>query len=517
MSKQSKEIVLTHDMLHTAASGESVTMQPLHMVMEKNLTTTQAARMLQLYHDHNEQIVEVNRTFENALLPDVGVQLMRQFTLKSPAFAQGVPPSLFSGPEPPRELRIPVGFGEFISLPFGQFLMPGMDDGQAIFTMTKTRNGFAPMVGFRVKRRFKELAESIIDGVESGLQNDSIFCGKAFQIEVTDDDGDSLQIPEISFLDHTELPKIQLVFNRWIERKVNTGVLGRIRRWGTLKASNGKSKYGVLLNGEPGTGKTEVMRQAIFTAAAEGHIAILVKKAEDAVAVLTRFAPQFARTGKLVVVAFEDIDRISRERDKLAQALTLALDGADNKSLNLMVVVTTNHMEQVVGVLRRSGRFDMAMTLPLPDQEAIARLLRLYSNDRLDADIDLAPYLRELVGVIPADISSIIDDAKISGIVRTGEVTDVITEEDLEYAVACFRDRRRDELELTKGEEPKELAQARVFGEALGRTLSERVSEMAFPIEVVAHQGNGLARRGAYGLPIDDEDEFDGEIDDLPW
>jgi len=230
------------------------------------------------------------------------------------------------------------------------------------------------------------------------------------------------------------------------------------------------------------------------------------------VEVLRRFAPQFAQSGKLVVVGFEDIDRIAAERNDLAQALTLAMDGVDNKDLNIMVVVTTNHMENVVGVLKRSGRFDRAMTIPLPDTAAIAELLQVYSGGCIDPSVDLTPYMRELVGVIPADIASIMDDAKISGIVREGKPTTVITEEDIEYAVACYMDRVEDEQALERKQEPQEIQQARVFGEALGQAISKNAQSLSFPIvieDVERLAGAVMNGHGQHVLSEDDEAQFE--------
>ncbi|HEU4807622.1 MAG TPA: AAA family ATPase [Homoserinimonas sp.] len=140
-------------------------------------------------------------------------------------------------------------------------------------------------------------------------------------------------------------------------------------------------KRGVLLYGPPGTGKTLTVRH-------------LLSRTENVTAVLLtgssiRFiteAAELARAMQPAIVVLEDVDLVAHERgmhggpQPLLFAVLDALDGLDGDS-DVAFILTTNRVDLLEPALAaRPGRVDLAVEIPLPDQDARRRMFALYAT-----------------------------------------------------------------------------------------------------------------------------------------
>ena len=147
-------------------------------------------------------------------------------------------------------------------------------------------------------------------------------------------------------------------------------------------------KRGVLLHGPPGTGKT--LSVMYLLGAMAGRTTILLTGRglgliEQALAIGRELAP--------ATFVFEDIDLVATERT-MANAsggilfeLLNQMEGLAEDE-DLLFLLTTNRPDVVEPALAaRPGRIDLALEIPLPDDECRRRLLRLYGTG---IDIDEA-------------------------------------------------------------------------------------------------------------------------------
>jgi hypothetical protein len=147
-----------------------------------------------------------------------------------------------------------------------------------------------------------------------------------------------------------------------------------------LTAAGQHLKRGVLLYGPPGTGKTLTVRH-------------LLSRTENVTAVLLtgssiRFiteAAELARAMQPAIVVLEDVDLVAHERgmhggpQPLLFAVLDALDGLDGDS-DVAFILTTNRADLLEPALAaRPGRVDLAVEIPLPDQDARRRMFALYA------------------------------------------------------------------------------------------------------------------------------------------
>jgi ATPase family associated with various cellular activities (AAA) len=149
-----------------------------------------------------------------------------------------------------------------------------------------------------------------------------------------------------------------------------------------LKRAGRHLKRGILLHGPPGTGKTLSVNYllgvtpdrttVLLTGAGLGLI-------EEAVTIARDLLP--------ATVVLEDVDLIATERTMayaghgLLFELLNQMEGLADDA-DLLFLLTTNRPDLIEPALvARPGRIDLALELPLPDEAARRRLIRLYARD----------------------------------------------------------------------------------------------------------------------------------------
>ena len=149
-----------------------------------------------------------------------------------------------------------------------------------------------------------------------------------------------------------------------------------------LRAAGRHLKRGVLLHGPPGTGKTLSVMYLLHampgrtTILLTGHGLSLI---EQALAIGRDLAP--------ATFVFEDIDLVAAERTMpfsnggvLFELLNQMEGLAEDE--DLLFLLSTNRPDLIEPALAaRPGRIDLALEIPLPDDDGRRRLLGLYARD----------------------------------------------------------------------------------------------------------------------------------------
>lgn len=205
----------------------------------------------------------------------------------------------------------------------------------------------------------------------------------------------------------------------------------------------GKLPKGVLLVGPPGTGKTLLARAVageagvpFFHAAGSEFDEILVGQGARRVRDLFEKAKQKTPC----VIFIDEIDSIGGKRSNSMfhpyanQTVNQLLSEMDGFSQNEGVIVmgATNRANDLDKALVRPGRFDVQVTVPVPDYKGRKELFEHYLGKvRATRDIDIDTLCRTTVGFSGADIENLVNQGALKS--ATDNV-DHVTQESLEFA-----------------------------------------------------------------------------------
>ena len=188
-----------------------------------------------------------------------------------------------------------------------------------------------------------------------------------------------------------------------------------------------KIPRGILLDGNPGTGKT-LMAKAV---AGEADVPFISVSGSEFIEVYvgvgaSRVRKLFdkARENAPCVIFIDEIDAIGRQRgaginsgnDEREQTLNQILTNMDgfNAADGIIVIGATNRADILDSALLRPGRFDRKVTVPLPDnvgRKAIANVH--FRNKNIDQDVNLDEVADLTEGFSGADIANIANEAAI--------------------------------------------------------------------------------------------------------
>lgn len=192
---------------------------------------------------------------------------------------------------------------------------------------------------------------------------------------------------------------------------------------------------GILLIGPPGTGKTSIARalaaevDAVFiTAAGSEFVEMYVGVGASRIRELFAKARKALKDNKAkhVIIFIDEIDAIgcrdnspyhSTEDNKTIDQLLTEMDGFA-KETRITVIAATNRLELVDKALRRPGRFDYIIEIPLPDEKTRREILEFYLHDpkfgrSTSGPIDIDMLAHKTYGFSGAELESIIKQATI--------------------------------------------------------------------------------------------------------
>jgi cell division protease FtsH len=275
-------------------------------------------------------------------------------------------------------------------------------------------------------------------------------------------------------------------------------------------AAGARGPRGVLMAGPPGTGKTLLARAV----AGEAHVPFFSVSGSSFVemfvgvgAARVRDLFEQARTRAPAIVFIDEIDALGARRggdsipsnteyDQTLNQLLAEMDGFDAAS-GVVVLAATNRPDALDPALRRPGRFDREVLVPLPNRAERRAILDCHARGKqLDQGVDLGAVAAATAGFSGADLANLVNEAAVNA-VRAGGTT--LNASDFTAArdrvVLGTRDRG---VSLTADE----LATVAVH--EAGHALVASLSASADPVSRVTILGAGHALGLTELLPTDD-------------
>ena len=206
-----------------------------------------------------------------------------------------------------------------------------------------------------------------------------------------------------------------------------------------------KIPRGVLLCGQPGTGKT-LIAKAI---AGEANVPFISMSGSEFIEMFaglgaSRVRKLFEKAKKIApcIIFIDEIDAIGSRRNTSGGAesennqtlnqLLVEMDGFDTEE-TIIVLAATNRPEMLDKALLRPGRFDRRITIGLPDMRGREAILKIHAKDKQFAnDVNLKSIAEDTAGFTGADLANILNEAAIIATINEHEA---ITNKDIEDAV----------------------------------------------------------------------------------
>lgn len=184
---------------------------------------------------------------------------------------------------------------------------------------------------------------------------------------------------------------------------------------------------GVLMVGQPGTGKTYLSRAV----AGEAGVPFYSISGSDFVEMFvgvgaSRVRDLFAEAKKNApcIIFIDEIDAVGRkrgagqtgghdEREQTLNQLLVEMDGFETNE-GIIVMAATNRVDILDPALTRPGRFDRNVTIGLPDAAAREEILLVHTrNKKLEPDVNLKSVAKTTAGFTPADLENLCNEAAL--------------------------------------------------------------------------------------------------------
>ena len=295
--------------------------------------------------------------------------------------------------------------GSRTKVPFGKISLEELgEDSEININYDKDRHLL--LVKGQCQFKYQSLIDDIVERTKELLATESIYKNQALEIT-------NLSEPKIMTL--AGIDKQFMVLSKKTEFELQP-LRSRILYPEKCIAKGIPLKYGCLLEGKYGTGKTLLAFKLAKDAVNNGWSFVYLKD-PSLLAETLRMCKVVDRSGHGVIVFVEDIDQVTRgNRDSAMQDILNTLDGGDTKDMNVITLFTTNHIELIEPTFLRGKRIGSVITMDCLDAETAERFIRETFSEAegysVDDDLsDVCNYIAK-AQIAPAFMAEIVESTK---------------------------------------------------------------------------------------------------------
>ncbi len=277
-----------------------------------------------------------------------------------------------------------------------------------------------------------------------------------------------------------------------------------------FKALGARVPRGILLSGEPGTGKTLLARAV----AGEANVPFFATSGSDFSGIIVGLGVakikeifELAKRNAPCILFIDEIDAIGQSRSKHSfndndreqtlNQLLIEMDGFANDT-GIIVIAATNRPDMLDAALLRPGRFDRQIYIDLPNLEGRRDILELHAKKfKIGDKVSMMDVARGTTGFSGADLENLLNESALHA-VRAGHK--VVEQSDIEEArdkilMGPVKNRkiRQEDIKLT------------AYHEAGHAFVGMHYSDITDPIHKATIIPRGRALGMVQHLPVDDK------------
>jgi len=245
---------------------------------------------------------------------------------------------------------------------------------------------------------------------------------------------------------------------------------------------------GVLIEGEPGLGKTLLATAFLEESGLKSYIVRRTRKDGDFAGRLERIFDE-AKENQPSIVLLDDMDKFTtseKSREEFV-AVQTCIDGVKDKGV--FVIATINESKEIPDSLLRAGRFDRRIRLNTPRGEDSLRIINYYMDKKsFLSDMNRDDAAKMLEGQSCAELETIINEAAIyAGYERKEGV-------ELSHLVRAYLQQAHSFDAFEEETDPEELEKV-AYHEAGHVVLLDMILEDAVGIATISSTKGGFVKR----------------------
>lgn len=374
------------------------------IILPRHMTYKKAFDILQRLQQEAETPTTFERTFKYR--PDDGAHAAYHCMKARWGMALGKLTETFFGTLPAETRTINIGVDQTMQVPWGKTevpTMPGMD----VYIREVNDPELGPLFNVTMvgPKKWKDEAHGLFNDIQEFLQTKSIYRGRAV-----------IGANKMEFM-NIDVDPNKIVFSDEATAMLEGTLWSPIRYAEAMRRDGVPLKRAVLLEGPYGTGKSSAGLLTAQVAEQNGWTFLSAKPGRDKIEDVLRTA----RLYEPAVVFIEDIDNQSNDGNDMAVTKLLdAFDGITAKGGELMIVLTTNHLDRIHKGMLRPGRLDAIIEIAGLDRNGVERLIKaVVPVGKLHQDVDFDEVYAQMDGFLPAFVRETCNRAVTFAISRT--------------------------------------------------------------------------------------------------
>ena len=244
------------------------------------------------------------------------------------------------------------------------------------------------LVSIKKLEKFTKVSKGIVlcDDGSNCLKGSDFTCEPMSYLEISDSYKDETKKYEVV---KKVIPNENLVFDK---NSAITKVKNDILSFFTEKTEKLYEKLelpykrGIILYGEPGNGKSAMIREIIRTSP-KNISKIIIRRVRNLAKVLAALIDALNAKKQYAIIILEDMESMISNCDR--SDLLNVLDGVDMTS-GMFIIGTTNYLERIdSGFVNRAGRFDRTYKIDNPNKNARRLFFESKHLDKILSDFEL--------------------------------------------------------------------------------------------------------------------------------